>query len=258
MAHQLLEGKKGVVFGVANKRSIAWAIAKACSDAGARLAFAYQGEKLRPRVEDLVQTLPGESPLYSCDVTNDADVDAVGESLKRDFGTVDFLVHSIAFAERSDLEGSFLDTSRSGYLTAQEISSYSLTSISRAVAPLMETGGSIITMTYLGGERAVTRYNVMGVAKAALESSVRYLAVDLGERGIRVNAISAGPINTLAARGIAGFTDILKVVEDRAPLKRNVAVSEVADTALFLASPLASGITGEVIYVDCGFHIVGI
>ena len=256
MANKLLEGKTGVVLGVANKRSIAWAIARGSADAGARLAFTYQGEKLRPRVEKLVSDLPGESPLYPCDVTSDDDLQALGESLGSEFGSIDFVVHSLAFADRSDLEGRFVDTSRSGYLLAQEVSSYSLTAVARTVAPLMESGGSIVTLTYLGGERAVKRYNVMGVAKAALESSVRYLAVDLGERGIRVNAISAGPVNTLAARGISGFTDILKVVEERSPLKRNVEVEEVANAALFLVSPLSSGITGEVIYVDCGFHIV--
>jgi enoyl-[acyl-carrier protein] reductase I len=255
---RLLEGKKGVVFGVANKRSIAWAIAQACSDAGARLAFAYQGEKLQARVDELVKTLPAPSPMYSCDVTRDEDVQAVGESLRRDFGALDFLVHSIAFADKADLEGEFLATSRSGYLLAQEVSSYSLTALARMAAPLMSSGGSIITLTYLGSQRVVEHYNVMGVAKAALEASVRYLAADLGSRGVRVNAISAGPINTLAARGISGFTNILEHVAKRAPLRRNVEVEEVAKAALFLASQLSSGITGEVLHVDCGYHILGV
>ena len=255
---KLLDGKKGIVLGVANKRSIAWGIASALSNAGAALAFTYQGEKLQRRVEDLVTTLPGESPLYPCDVTNDEDIASVGERLKRDLGSIDFLIHCIAFADKEDLARSFTETSRSGYLLAQEVSSYSLTALARMAAPLMESGGSIQTLTYLGSERAVRNYNVMGVAKAALESSVRYLASDLGEKGIRVNAISAGPINTLAARGISGFTEILDHVAERAPLRRNVTVEEVAGTSLFLASDLSTGITGEVIYVDCGYNVVGL
>ena len=182
----------------------------------------------------------------------------MGDHLKRDFSTVDFIVHCIAFADRNDLEGRFVDTTRNGYLLAQEVSSFSLTAISRTVLPLMESGGSIVTLSYLGSERAVRNYNVMGVAKAALESSVRYLALDLGEQAVRVNAISAGPINTLAARGISGFSEIFQHVAERAPLKRNVELEEVANTALFLVSPLSTGITGEVIYVDCGYHIVGL
>jgi enoyl-[acyl-carrier protein] reductase I len=258
MSWKILEGKKGVVCGVANKRSIAWAIAKAAADAGADLAFSYQGEKLREKVGELAATLPGPAPLFPCDVGNDEEVARLGDSLKSHFGTLDFLVHSIAFAERQDLEGQFLDTSRRGYLLAQEVSSYSLTALTRAATPLMEKGGSVITMTYLGGERAIKNYNVMGVAKAALESSVRYLASELGPRQIRVNAISAGPINTLAARGISGFTDIFAHVAERAPLRRNVEVEEVANTAVFLLSPLSSGITGEVIFVDCGYSILGL
>ena len=258
MSYGLLEGKKGIVLGVANKRSIAWSIAEAASRNGAQLAFTYQGEKLRPRVEGLVADLPGESPLYDCDVTQDDALEAVGQAVAKDFGSLDFIVHSVAFADRGDLDGRFVDTSRSGYLLAQEVSSYSLTATARVLAPLMTSGGSILTMTYLGGERVVQNYNVMGVAKAALEASVKYLAADLGPDGIRVNAISAGPINTLAARGISGFSEILDVVAERAPLRRNVEVDEVAGTALYLASPLSSGVTGEVIYVDCGFHILGL
>jgi enoyl-[acyl-carrier protein] reductase I len=257
-ANDLLSNKKGIILGVANKRSIAWGIAQAFAGAGARLAFTYQGEKLQGRVEELARTLPGTAPLYPCDVTRDEEIQALAEGLKRDFGSLDFLVHCIAYAERADLEGEFVNTSRSGYLLAQEVSSYSLTALARVAAPLMEAGGSILTLTYLGGERAIKHYNVMGVAKAALESSVRYLALDLGARGIRVNAISAGPINTLAARGISGFSEIFELVAQKAPLKRNVSLEEVAATALFLASDLSSGITGEVIYCDCGYHIVGL
>jgi enoyl-[acyl-carrier protein] reductase I len=257
MVGGLLKDKFGMVVGVANKRSIAWSIAQACSRAGARLAFTYQGDKLRGKVESLVESLPTASPLFPCDVTVEEEVHRVFEGVREAFGRLDFLVHSVAYAKREDLEGEFLNTSRDGYLLAQEVSSYSLTLLAREAAPLMEAGGSITCLTYLGGERAVPGYNVMGVAKAALESSVRYLASDLGRRSIRVNAISAGPINTLAARGIAGFTKILDVVAARAPLRRNVDVEEVANTALFLASPLSSGITGEIIHVDGGYHAMG-
>ena len=258
MSHNLLEGKKGVILGVANKRSIAWGIARAASANGAQLAFTYVGDKLKGKVETLAATLPQPSPLYPCDVTKDEDIEQLGRDLRENFGTLDFLVHSIAFADRNDLEGKFLDTSRAGYQLAQDVSSYSLTAVSRMAAPLMENGGSIVTMTYLGAARAVRNYNVMGVAKAALEASVRYLAAELGERQIRVNAVSAGPINTLAARGISGFTKILDHVASMAPLRRNVEVEEVANTSVFLLSPLASGITGETIYVDGGYNTVGL
>ncbi len=258
MVSNLLQGKKGLVCGVANKRSIAWSIAQACSDAGAELAFTYQGDKIKGKVEPLIKDLPGESPLYPLDVTDEDGVKGVFSQLKEDFGSLDFLIHSIAFAKRDDLEGEYLNTSRDGYLLAQEISSYSLTLLAREAAPLMQNGGSIVTLSYLGGERAVTGYNVMGVAKAALEASVRYLAVDMGKQSVRVNAISAGPINTLAARGIGGFSKILDVVAEKAPMGRNVEIEEVGNTGLFLASPLSSGITGEVLHVDCGYHCIGL
>ena len=258
MLEELLRGKNGIIFGVANKRSIAWGIAQRLAQAGAQLAFTYQGEKLKTKVAELAKTLPGESPLCECDVTRAEDIKAVFDEVGQCWGSLDFMIHSIAFAQREDLEGRFVDTSRDGYLVAQEISSYSLTALAREATPLFKNGGSIVTMSYLGGERVVPGYNVMGVAKAALESSVRYLASDLGPQGIRVNAISAGPINTLAARGISGFTEILNVVSEKAPLRRNVEVSEVADAALFLTSPLATGVTGEVLHVDSGYHVLGL
>ena len=256
MTTQWLQGKQGIILGVANKRSIAWAISQALSDAGARLAFNYLNEKLQPRVEELVVTLPGNCPMYECDVSQDAHLQQLAENLRRDFGRIDFIVHSVAFAQKEDLEGSFVDTSRDGFKIALDVSAFSLTAVTKALLPLMENGGSVMTMTYLGGERAVKNYNVMGVAKAALESSVRYLAQDLGPRKVRVNAISAGPINTLAARGISGFSDMLKYVAEKAPLQRNVELEEVANTALFLVSDMSSGITGQTIYVDCGYNIV--
>ena len=258
MSHCLLQGKKGVVLGVANKRSLAWGIARAASEAGARLAFTYQGEKFKDNVEELAGTLAGPCPLYSCDVTSDGDIESLGAALRQDLGSLDFLVHSLAYADRQDLENPFVATSRKGYHLAQDVSSFSLTALARVLAPLMGKGGSIITLTYLGSERAVKNYNVMGVAKAALEASVRYLAMDLGPKGVRVNAISAGPVSTVAARGISGFTEILDLVARRAPLQRNIEIEEVAGTALFLLSDLSTGITGEVIHVDCGYHIVGI
>jgi len=257
MTAKILEGKKGIVLGVANRRSIAWAISQKLQESGATLAFNYLNEKLKPRVEELVNSLPGEHPLYECDVTSDEQLERLGQNLERDFGQVDFIVHSVAFAMKEDLEGGFVNTSRDGYKLALDISSYSLTAVTRVMLPLMKDGGSVITMTYLGGERAVQNYNVMGVAKAALESSVRYLAQDLGPQGIRVNALSAGPINTLAARGIGGFTDMLKYAADKAPLKRNVELEEVANAALFLVSDMSSGMTGQTVYVDCGYNIVG-
>jgi enoyl-[acyl-carrier protein] reductase I len=251
----LLAGQTGIIFGVAHKSSIAWAIAQALSNAGMRLAFTYQGERLEKNVRELAETLEG-SVVVPCDVTDDAQLDAVFASIEKEFGRLDTLVHSVAFAQKEDLDGQYVDTSRDGYLLAQNISSYSLTAMAKRATPLFEKagGGSIITLSYLGGERVVQNYNVMGVAKAALEMSVRYLAADLGEKNVRVNAISAGPIKTLAARGISGFSTILDAMKDRSPLRRNVETKEVANTALFLASPLSTGITGEVIHVDAGFH----
>jgi enoyl-[acyl-carrier protein] reductase I len=255
---KLLENKQGIIFGVANKRSIAWATAQALHEAGARLAFAYQGERLKDNVERLTaEEMPG-SPLLSCDVTKQSEVDETFKSLQADFGRLDFLIHSIAFAPREALEGEYMKVDRDAFLTALEISAYSLTQLARAVAPLMTEGGSIVTMTFHGADKVYQGYNVMGVAKAALESSVRYLAADLGSRNIRVNAISAGPIQTLSARGVAGLSEMMKHHAERAPLRRNIEPREVGNTALFLCSSLSSGVTGETIYVDCGYHVMGI
>jgi len=256
---KLLDGKTGIIFGVANKRSIAWAIAQSLSAAGMRLAFTYQGDRLKENVEALAGTLPG-SLIYPCDDTSDTEIAGVFTALGRETGALDVLVHSVAFAQREDLEGAFSKTSREGFRVAHDISAYSLVGLTRAALPLLEKSGqaSVLAMTYYGAEKVATGYNVMGVAKASLEATIRYLAADVGARGIRVNAISAGPVNTLAARGIRGFTEILKHHAEKAPLKRNVELREVGDTALFLASTLSSGITGEVIYVDCGYHIMAV
>ena len=254
----MLENKTGIIFGVANKRSIAWATAQALHEAGARLAFAYQGERLKENVEKLTNDeMPG-SPLLSCDVTKQEEVDETFRRVGEEFGRLDFLIHSIAFAPRDALEGEYMKVDRDAFLSSLEVSAYSLTQLTRAAAPLMTDGGSVITMTFHGAEKVYQGYNIMGVAKAALESSVRYLAVDLGSRNIRVNAISAGPIQTLAARGVSGLSSMLKHHAERAPLKRNVAPREVGNTALFLCSSLSSGITGETIYVDCGYNVMGI
>jgi len=254
----MLQNKLGIIFGVANKRSIAWATAQALHGAGARLAFAYQGERLKENVERLTgEEMPG-SPLLSCDVTNQTDVDETFARLRDEFGRLDFLIHSIAFAPREALDGEYMKVERDGFASALEVSAYSLTQLARAAAPLMTEGGSIVTMTFHGAEKVYQGYNVMGVAKAALESSVRYLAADLGPKNIRVNAISAGPIQTLAARGVSGLSTMLKHHAERAPLHRNVEAREVGNTALFLCSSLSSAITGETIYVDCGYNIMGI
>ena len=251
-----LAGRTAVVFGLANKRSIAWAIAQKLQEAGATLAISYQNERLRQEAEGLIADLPG-ADAFQCDVSNDAEIEAVFAKLKERYGKLDVLVHSVAYAPADELRNPFLDTSREGFRVAHDVSVYSLIALSRAAAPLMTAGGSILTMTYYGAEKVVPEYKVMGVAKAALEATVRYLANDLGSKNIRVNAISAGPIKTLAARGIGSMGEMLKHHADRAPLHRNVETAEVGNTALFLASDLASGITGEVLYVDCGYNIVG-
>ncbi|MGH7197310.1 MAG: enoyl-ACP reductase FabI [Candidatus Omnitrophota bacterium] len=253
----LLAGKKGLIVGVANKRSIAWAIAKSCAREGAELAFTYQTERLKENVDDLAATLPG-SLTMPCDVMVPEQLDALVKKLDEKWQGLDFVAHCVAFANSADLEGNFVKTQKDGFDTALGVSAFSLTALAQKTAPLMEKrgGGSIVTLTYLGGERVAPGYNVMGVAKAALEASVRYLAYDLGPKNIRVNAVSAGPINTLAARGISGFTEILKVAREKAPLKRNTEPEEVGDTALFLFSPLSRGITGEVIFVDSGYNIL--
>jgi enoyl-[acyl-carrier protein] reductase I len=251
----LLENKLGIIFGVANKRSIAWASAQALSEAGARLAFTYQGERLKENVEGLTKEMAG-TLVVPCDVTQPEEIAEAFKRVGEEFGRLDFLVHSIAYAPKEDLEGAFVDTSRDGFLTALEVSAYSLASLARAAAPLMTDGGSIVSMTYYGAEKVVPNYNVMGVAKAALEASTRYLAADLGRRNIRVNTISAGPLNTLSARGVSNMSMMLKHHAERAPLGRNVEAREVGNTALFLCSPLSSGITGEVVHVDCGYNIM--
>lgn len=254
---KMLENKVGLILGVANQRSIAWACAEACAAQGAKLAFTFQGERLKEKVEKLTTDL-SDSLIVPCDVTNQSEVDAMFDAIRQKYGRLDFVVHSIAFAPKEALEGEFLDTSREAFLTAMEISAYSLPQIARGAAPLMTDGGSIVTMSYYGAEKVVMNYNVMGVAKSALESSTRYLASDLGPRNIRVNAISAGPINTLSARGVKNMGSLLGYVGEKSPLRRNVEAREVGNTALFLISDLASGITGETIYVDCGYNIMGI
>jgi enoyl-[acyl-carrier protein] reductase I len=253
----LLEGRKGIIFGVANEKSIAWAIAQRLHKEGAELAFTFAGDALEKRVRPLADSL-GAKLILPCDVTKDEQIQAVFQNIQSSFGHLDVLVHAIAYANKEDLKADFLNTSRDGFRLAQEVSAYSLTALARHAAPLMEgRRGSILTLTYYGAEKVVPRYNVMGVAKAALEASVRYLAADLGPKGIRVNAISAGPIRTLASAGISGFMEMLHHVEAKSPLRRGVTAEEVAGTALYLASDLSSGVTGEVIYVDAGYNIMG-
>ena len=252
----LMQGKKGLIMGVANDRSIAWGIAKAAAAHGATLGFTYQGEALEKRVRPLAESV--DSPLVlSCDVTDAASMDAVFSEVEAAWGGLDFLVHAIAFSDKDELKGLYLDTSRDNFLRTMDISCYSLTALSQRAAPLMKDGGSIVTLTYYGAERVMPHYNVMGVAKAALEASVRYLAVDLGPRNVRVNAISAGPIKTLAASGIGDFRYILKWNELNSPLKRNVTIDEVGGAGLYLLSDLSSGVSGEVHHVDAGYHTVG-
>ena len=245
-----------MIFGLANKRSIAWAIAQKLHEAGWRLAITYQNERLEQEAKDLITDLPGAAG-FMCDVSSDEQIAKLFEKLKSRYGVLHGIVHSVAFALAEELKGEFFNTTREGFRIAHDISVYSLVAVARAAAPLMNTGGGIVTLTYYGAEKVVPRYNVMGVAKAALEASVRYLAFDLGPKGIRVNAISAGPIKTLAARAVAGLGDMLKAHADRAPLKRNVDPAEVGGTAAFLLSDAGSGITGETIYVDCGYNIMG-
>src|SRR6266436_3673150 len=251
-----LEGRVAVVFGVANKRSIAWSIAQGMHNAGAKLAVTYQNERLEEEAKDLILSLPGAEG-FMCDVSDDAAIERLFGELKERYGKLHALVHSVAFAPADELKGEFVNTTREGFRIAHDISVYSLIAVSRAAASLMTAGGGIVTLTYYGAKKVVPKYNVMGVAKAALESTVRYLANDLGPRGIRVNAISAGPIKTLAARGISNLGDMLKAHAERAPLKRNVDPGEVGGTAAFLLSEAGSGITGEIIFVDCGYNIMG-
>ncbi|MGI8772983.1 MAG: enoyl-ACP reductase FabI [Acidobacteriaceae bacterium] len=251
-----LEGRTAIVFGVANKRSIAWGIAQKLQEAGAKLVITYQNDRLKQEAEGLIADLPG-AEAFQCDVSNDGEIEQLFATIKERFGKLDTLVHSVAYAPAAELENEFVLTSREGFRVAHDVSVYSLIALSRAAAPLMTAGGSIVTLTYYGSVKVVPRYNVMGVAKAALEATVRYLAADLGKQNIRVNAVSAGPIKTLAARGIGGLGEMLKAHAERAPLARNVNQTEVGAAALFLASDLASGITGETLYVDCGYNIMG-
>ena len=251
-----MQGKNAIVFGVANKRSIAWAIAQSLSAAGARLAITYQNERLKQEAHDLIQSLPG-AEAFQCDLSNDTEIAQLFSQLKERFGRLDALAHCVAHALAEDMKGDFLNTSRDGFRLAHDVSVYTLIAVTRAAAPLMTQGGSVVTLSYLGAERVVPGYNVMGVAKAALEATVRYLANSVGPQKIRVNAISAGPIKTLAARGVGDLGLMMKTHAEHAPLKRNVDVKEVGDTALFLCSDLGSGITGETIYVDCGYNVMG-
>jgi len=255
----MLQGRTGVIFGVANSRSIAWAIAQSLSREGMRLAFTYQGERLKEGVTELATTVPG-SLILPCDVTIDSEIAAVFRTVDREFGRLDTFVHSVAFAPKHELEGPFSETSRDGFKTAHDISSYSLVAMAREATPMFEKagGGSILALTYYGSTKVVPGYNLMGLAKASLESGVRYLAAELGAKNIRVNAISAGPVNTLAARGIRGFTHMMRHHEKSSPLHRNVELREVGDAALFLVSDMASGITGEVVFVDCGYNIMAV
>lgn len=252
-----LAGKIGIVFGVANKRSIAWAIAQAWAKAGATLAFTYQGERVKENVEELAGAFGADTMILPCDVTRDDQIAAVFAAVAQKYGKLHLLLHSVAFAPRAALEGEFVNTSREAFRIAQDVSAYSLVALARAARPLMTEGGSIIGMSYYGAEKVVPHYNVMGVAKASLEACTRYLAYNLGPQDIRVNCISAGPVNTLAARGISGFLEMLKHYEQKAPLKRNVTAEELGATGLFLASDGAAAITGQVIYVDGGYQIMG-
>ena len=253
----LLEGKKALIFGVVNDRSIAYGIARQFREHGARLAFSYAADPIRQRLEPISQELDGEF-LFKCDVTNDDEIDAGVDLVREQWGDVDILVHSIAYANREDLKGRFIDTSRTGYGVALDVSSYSLVALCRAYEQLINPGGSVLTLSYYGAGKVVANYNAMGVAKAALEACVRYLSVDLGERGVRINSISAGPVKTMAAKGISGFSTILDKIEEKAPLHRNITIDDVGKAALYLASDLSSGTTGDVLFVDSGYNIMGV
>lgn len=255
---RLLEGKTGVILGVANKRSIAWGCARSLADAGMRLAFTYANERLKDAVTKLAEECEG-SIVVPCDVTVPDEIESAFATIGEEFGGLDAVIHAIAFAKRDELQGDFFDTSKEGYMVAHEVSAYSLTAVTRRALPLMEgREGSIVTLSYIGAERVVPNYNVMGIAKAALEASVRYLAADVGPKGIRVNAISAGPIRTLSASGVKDFGSILDQIAEKAPLRRNITAEEVGDTCLFLVGKHSRGITGTTLYVDGGFHIMGV
>ncbi len=255
-SHGLMAGKRGLVMGVANDRSIAWGIAKAVAAQGAELAFTYQGEALGKRVRPLAEQL-GAAKIIEADVTNAASLDAAFAEIRKDWGTLDFVVHAIAYSDKDQLKGHYVDTTRENFLNTMDISCFSFTDVARRAVPLMPNGGSLVTLTYIGAERVTPHYNVMGVAKAALEASVRYLAADLGPKNVRVNAISAGPIKTLAASGIGDFRYILKWNELNAPMRRSVTIDEVGNSGLYLLSDLGAGVTGETLHVDNGYHVVG-
>lgn len=256
MSTQLMQGKRGLIMGLANDKSIAWGIAKACADAGAELAFSYMGEALKKRVDPLATQL-GSDIVIPCDVGDEASVDALFAALEEKWGKLDFIVHAIGFSDKNELRGRYVDTGRANFAMTMDISVYSFTAVMQRAEKMMSDGGSALTLTYYGAERVMPHYNVMGVAKAALEASVRYLAEDLGKDGIRVNAISAGPIKTLAASGIGDFRYIMKWNELNSPLRRNVTIHDVGNSALYLLSDLGSGVTGETHHVDAGYHVVG-
>ncbi len=256
MTTPIMAGKRGLIMGVANDRSIAWGIAQACHNHGAELAFTYQGDALEKRVRPLAEGI-GSKIVVPCDVTDEASIDATFKEIEKQWGKIDFVVHAIAFSDKNELDGLYLNTTRANFLKTMDISVYSFTAVAQRAVPLMKEGGSLLTLTYYGAERVMPHYNVMGVAKAALEASVRYLATDLGVDNIRVNAISAGPIKTLAASGIGDFRYILKWNELNSPLKRNVTIEDVGNSGLYLLSELGAGVTGEVLHVDAGYHTVG-
>jgi enoyl-[acyl-carrier protein] reductase I len=251
-----LKGKRGLVMGVSNARSLGWAIAEQLQNAGAELAFSYQGERLKEDLEKLTRDMPG-TRLYACDVTREEELAATFVDLRETWGTLDYVVHSIAFAPRPAMDGRYIETTKQDWLTALEISAYSLVAVARAAEPLLNEGGGLVTLTYYAAEKVVPKYNVMGIAKSALEASVRYLAYEMGKKGVRVNAVSAGPVRTVAARSIPGFIKMYNRVGEMSPLGRNVTHEEVGNLGLFLLSPLAAGITGETVYVDAGYHIMG-